>query len=450
MVSNEKNQMKLGAFIMSVGHHVAAWRHPEAGATDILNIDFYKNIAQTAERGKFDMLFLADVLSVQDDDASLKYKASICFEPLTLLSALSTVTKHIGLAATISTSYNEPFHIARKVASLDHISKGRAAWNVVTSNLESEALNFNRKNHLEHAVRYERASEFLEVVKGLWDSWEKDALIIDKKSGVFADEKKVHTLNHQKRFFSVKGPLNISNPPQSHPVIIQAGSSEAGKQLAAETADVIFTAWQTLEEAQAFYKEVKSLVGNYGRFPEDLKIMPGVLPIIGKTEQEAKEKEQLLQELVLPELGVSLLSGLLGIDLSPYPIDGPLPDLPNVDEINGGKSRYQLLLDLANREKLTIRQLSLRIAGARGHRTIKGTAEQIADQLEEWFINDAADGFNIMPPYFPGGLEDFVDLVIPELQRRGLFRSEYTGKTLRDHLGLKRPGNQFANLLQQA
>jgi N-acetyl-S-(2-succino)cysteine monooxygenase len=448
-MGNEKKQMKLGAFIMEAGHHVAAWRHPEAGAKDILNIDFYKDIAQTAERGKFDMLFLADVLSAPVDESSLKYKASVHFEPLTLLSALSTVTNHIGLAATISTSYNEPFHIARKVASLDHLSKGRAGWNVVTSNLESEALNFNRKNHLEHALRYERAREFMEVTKGLWDSWEKDALIIDQKSGVFADANKIHVLDHQKRFFSIKGPLNIANPPQGHPVIIQAGSSTAGKQLAAETADVIFTAWQTLEEAQGFYKEVKRLVVQYARSADELKIMPGVLPIIGKTEEEAKEKEQFIQELVLPELGVSLLSGLLGIDLSPYPIDGPLPDLPHVDEINGAKTRYQLVIDLAKREKLSIRQLSLRVAGARGHRTIKGTPEQIADKLEEWFINEAADGFNIMAPYFPGGLEDFVNFVIPELQRRGLFRTKYTGKTLREHLGLKVPANRLTEEFQQ-
>jgi FMN-dependent oxidoreductase (nitrilotriacetate monooxygenase family) len=276
----------------------------------------------------------------------------------------------------------------------------------------------------QHELRYERAQEFVDVVQSLWDSWEDDALVIDKESGIFLARDKVHTLDHKGKWFSVRGPLNISRPPQGHPVIIQAGSSESGKELAARTAEVIFTAWQTLGEAQSFYRDVKGRLAKHGRSPDDLKIMPGVFPIIGRTEAEAVEKRELLKELIPPAAGVALLSGLISFDLSGYPVDGPLPELPELKDINGGKSRFQLLKDLAERENLTIRQLYQRIAGARGHREIHGTPEQIADQLEDWFVNEAADGFNIMPPYLPGGLEDFVDLVVPELQRRGLFRTE--------------------------
>jgi FMN-dependent oxidoreductase (nitrilotriacetate monooxygenase family) len=339
----------------------------------------------------------------------------------------------------VSTTYNEPFHVARKFASLDHLSGGRAAWNVVTSANQAEAQNFNKEDHLLHALRYERAEEFLEVVTGLWDSWEDDAIVADKDNAVFADRSKLHTLHHKGEWFSVRGPLNVARPIQGHPVVIQAGSSEPGKELAARTAEVIFTAWQTLEEAQLFYSDVKGRLSKYGRSPDDMKIMPGIFPIIGRTEQEADEKKALLEELIPQEAGVSLLSGLISFDLTPYPVDGPLPELPDLQQINGGKSRFTLLKDLADREELTIRQLYQRIAGARGHREIKGTPIQIADQLEEWFVNGAADGFNIMPPYLPGGLDDFVELVVPELQRRGLFRTDYKGSTLREHLGLKRP-----------
>ncbi|MFC0472667.1 LLM class flavin-dependent oxidoreductase [Halalkalibacter kiskunsagensis] len=439
-MSIEKRQMKLGAFFMIPGHHVASWRHPESATEEILQFDLYKRLAKIAENGKFDMIFFADGYAVNDDiDSAIEHTVTVRPDPLTLLSAISAVTTKIGLTATVSTTYNEPYHVARKFASLDHISGGRAAWNVVTSSKNAEARNFNQDEHLQHESRYERAEEFVNVVRALWDSWEDEALLIDKKAGRFADPDKVHEINHKGNWFSVKGPLNVSRPIQGHPVVIQAGSSEAGKELAAKTAEVIFTAWQTLEEAQRFYKEVKGRLAKYGRSSEDLKIMPGVFPIIGRTEEEADEKEQLLRELIPEKAGVGLLSVLISYDLSGYPVDGPLPNLPNVNEINGGKSRFQLVKDLADREQLTIRELYQRIAGARGHREIKGTPVQIADQLQEWFENHAADGFNIMPPYLPGGLEDFVELVIPELQKRGLFRTEYTGNTLRDHLGLRRP-----------
>lgn len=357
------------------------------------------------------------------------------------MSALSVVTDRIGLAATASTTYNEPYHLARKFASLDHLSGGRAGWNLVTSSTEAEALNFNRDRHMEHTLRYERAQEFYEVVTKLWDSWEDDAFLRNKESGIYFDADKLHIPQHRGDHFAVCGPLNVARPPQGYPVIIQAGSSEDGQNLAAQTAEVIFTAQQTLAEAQAFYTSVKGRLAEHGRSPDHLKIMPGVFPVIGRTEQEAKEKYDRLQELIHPQVGLALLSSMIGADLSGYPIDAPLPDLP---ETNGGKSRQRLLIELARRENLTIRELYLWIAGARGHWTIVGTPKQIVDRLEEWFLNNGADGFNIMPPYLPGGLDDFVDLVVPELQRRGLFRTEYEGHTLRENLGLSRPKNQFA------
>ncbi|MBO0996402.1 LLM class flavin-dependent oxidoreductase [Bacillus sp. SD075] len=437
-----KREMKLGAFFMIPGHHVAAWRHPEAEAHHVMTFDFIKRLAQTAERGKFDMIFLADGYAVRAKNQKVVGQTvNTLFEPFTLLSALSSVTKHVGLAGTVSTTYNEPFNVARKFASLDHLSSGRAAWNVVTSNTEAEARNFNQDHHLLHSKRYERAEEFVDVVTKLWDSWEDEALVFDKESAQFADSSKIHSINHKGEWFSVEGPLNVSRPVQGHPVVIQAGSSENGKELAARTAEVIFTAWQTLEEAQAFYSDVKGRMAKYGRNPDELKIMPGVFPVIGRTEEEAENNKALLEELIPEDAGIALLSGMISVDLSGYPVDGPLPDLPELDQVNGGKSRFKLLKDLADREGLTIRKLYQKIAGARGHREIKGTPEQIADQMQEWFENGAADGFNIMPPYLPGGLDDFVDQVIPVLQQRGLFRTEYKGSTLRENLGLERPTN---------
>ncbi len=443
-MTTKKGQIKLGAFLMNTGHHVAAWRHPDAWAENGLEFTHYRQLAQTAERAKFDMVFLADGVAVRRDSSLEALSRSgqiVHFEPLTLLSALSAVTEHVGLVATASTTYNEPYHIARKFASLDYLSGGRAGWNVVTSASEAEAHNFNREKHMEHALRYERAREFLQVVTGLWDSWEDDAFLRDKASGIYVDPDKVHVLNHKGKHFSVRGPLNVARPPQGYPVIVQAGASEDGQDFAASTAEVIFTAQQTLAEAQAFYSGIKGRLARYGRSPDHLKIMPGVFPVIGHTEAEAKEKYDQLQNLIHPKVGLALLSGNLGgFDLSDYPLDGPLPDLP---ETNLNKSRQKLVTDLARRENLTIRQLYQAIAGARGHRTIWGTPEQIADQLEEWFIKDAADGFNIMPPYLPAGLDNFVELVIPILQHRGLFRTEYEGHTLRENLGLPRPANQF-------
>lgn len=444
-MTKQQRQLKLGAFLMSAGHHLASWRHPTTPIDGGLNFQHFKHLAQTAERGKFDMIFFADGVAVwqrgKTSDELSRSGQVVHFEPLTLLSALSVVTERIGLTATVSTTYNEPFHLARKFASLDYLSGGRAGWNLVTSATDAEAKNFNREKHMEHTLRYERAREFVDVVTKLWDSWEDDAFLRDKESGIYFDPIKLHTPNHKGDYFSVKGPLNVARPIQGYPVIIQAGSSQDGQELAAQTAEVVFTAQQTLAEGQAFYSSLKGRLAKYGRSPDDLKIMPGIFPVIGRTEQEAQEKFELLQDLIDPKVGLGLLRAMLGeIDLSDYSVDDPLPDLPPTEL---AQSRQKLLLDLARRENFTIRQLYLAIAGARGHRQILGTPTQIADQLEEWFLNGAADGFNIMPPYLPGGLEEFVDLVIPELQRRGLFRTEYEGHTLRDHLGLPRPQNQF-------
>lgn len=445
-MTQRTGQLRLGAFLYPTGHHIAAWRHPEAQADAGVNFRHYVKLAQAAEAAKFDLVFLADGVGTRGDNVEFLSRTAHSyvaqFEPITLLSALAAVTENVGLVATASTSFNEPYHIARKFASLDHISGGRAGWNLVTSSNEHEAKNFNRDKHFDHAERYERAIEFAEVVGGLWDSWEDDAFLRDKGQGRFFDSERRHVLDHKGRFFQVKGPLNVARSPQGHPVVVQAGSSEAGRDLAARTAEVIFTAQQTLEDAVDFYSDVKGRLAQYGRHPDDLKIMPGVFPIVGRSESEAREKFEQLQALIDPAVGLALVSGLTGgFDLSGYPLDGPIPELP---ETNASKSRQLLTIELARRENLTIRQLYLRVAGARGHWQLVGTPAQIVDQLEERFVKGGADGYNVMPPVLPAGLDDFVELVIPELRRRGLFRSEYEGRTLRDNLGLRRPVNRHA------
>lgn len=433
-----KKQMKLGVFLMGTGHHIASWRHPDAQADASENVEFFKEVAVKAEQGKLDMLFLSDGLSFNE----LSHPAEqVRFEPLTLLSVLSTVTKNIGLTATASTTYNEPFHIARKFSSLDHLSGGRAAWNIVTSYYSAEASNFNKDQHLDHSLRYERADEFVEVVKGLWDSYEDDALARNKQTGEYITKGKLHTLNHKGEYYAVRGPLNSSRPPQGRPVLVQAGSSESGTTLAAQQADVIFTAQQTLEDAQQFYKKLKDKAVAAGRDRDDIKIMPGVSIYVAETKEKAYAKYEELQQLITPEIGLDFLADYLGVDLSEHDLDGPLPkDIPPT---NGNRSRQQLIIELAERENLTIRELYLRIAGSRGHRIIFGSPSEIADQLIEWVDQEAADGFNLMPPYFPGGFTDFIDLVIPELQKRGVFRTEYEGKTLRENLGLKQVPSRY-------
>jgi len=435
-------QLKLGAFLMAGGHHIAAWRHPDVAADAGLDFGHYKRLAQIAEAAKFDALFVADNVAAPRDDIASRMSRSAGFEPLTLLSALSVVTERIGLIATTTTSYNEPYHVARKFASLDHLSGGRAGWNLVTSDNAAEAQNFGRDEHIGHADRYSRAREFHQVVTGLWDSWEDDAFICDKASGAYYDPAKLHVLDLGEHF-RVKGPLNVARSPQGQPVIVQAGSSEAGRELAAQTAEVVFTAQASLASAQAFYADVKGRLSRYGRSADSLKIMPGVFVVVGQTESEAREKCETFQQLVEPEVGVALLGRMLGnFDLSKYPLDGPLPDLPLTE--SGQQSRQKLLTELAGQENLSLAELGRRIAGGRGHYSLVGTPVQIADRMQAWFEQGAADGFNVLVPHLPGGLEDFAKGVVPELQRRGLFRTEYEGRTLRQNLGLARPSNRFA------
>ncbi|KAA8707395.1 LLM class flavin-dependent oxidoreductase [Pseudomonas cannabina] len=441
-MSTTARQMKLGAFLMATGHHVAAWRHPDVPADAGLDFKHYRHLAQVAEAAKFDALFVADSVAAATGDIASRMARSDHFEPLTLLSALSAVTEHIGLIATATTTYNEPYHVARKFASLDHLSGGRAGWNLVTSDAAAEAQNFGRAEHVAHAERYSRAREFHHVVTGLWDSWADDAFTRDKASGEYYAPAKVHVLDHVGEHFSVKGPLNVARSPQGQPVVVQAGSSEVGRDLAAQTAEVVFTAQTSLTSAQAFYADIKGRLSAYGRDADSLKVMPGVFIVVAKTEALAKEKFESFQELVEPQVGVALLGRMLGnFDLSGYPLDGPLPELPLTD--SGQRSRQKLLTELADQENLTLAQLGRRIAGGRGHYSLIGTPEQIADELQIWFEQGAADGFNVLVPHLPGGLEDVARLLVPELQRRGLFRTEYEGTTLRENLCLQRPAYRF-------
>ncbi|PYD88052.1 FMN-dependent monooxygenase [Pseudomonas syringae pv. pisi] len=441
-MSTTARQMKLGAFLMATGHHVAAWRHPDVPADAGLDFKHYRHVARVAEAAKFDALFVADSVAAATGDIASRMARSDHFEPLTLLSALSAVTEHIGLIATATTTYNEPYHVARKFASLDHLSGGRAGWNLVTSDAAAEAQNFGRAEHVAHAERYSRAREFHQVVTGLWDSWADDAFTRDKASGEYYDPAKMHVLDHQGEHFRVKGPLNVARSPQGQPVVVQAGSSEVGRDLAAQTAEVVFTAQTSLASAQAFYADIKGRLRAFGRDADSLKIMPGVFIVVAETEALAKAKFESFQELVEPQVGVALLGRMLGnFDLSGYPLDGPLPELPLTD--SGQRSRQKLLTELADQENLTLAQLGRRIAGGRGHYSLIGTPEQIADELQRWFEQGAADGFNVLVPHLPGGLEDVAQLLVPELQRRGLFRAEYEGTTLRENLGLQRPAYRF-------
>lgn len=441
-----QRQLKLGAFIPTTSQHAAAWRHPEARPAEHLSIDYAIELAKTAERGLFDAYFLADGLSVNWSHAASKTETGrsdkvVGFEPVTLFAALSVVTKNIGFIATASTTYEEPYLLARKFASLDHISRGRAAWNVVTTISSDTAANFGNAAHPDAQTRYQRADEFIEVTQKLWDSWEDDAFSYDKAEGKFYQPAKKHQPKHHGQFFHVDGALNVPRPPQGYPVIVQAGQSEDGRELAAKYAEVIFTAQQNLADAQEFYRDVKARLAKYARHADDLKIMPGIAVFVAATEQEAQEKYDFLNQLIHPEVGLGLLAGLAGdIELSAYDLDAPFPTL-EPSQIKS--SRQQMMVDIAAKHQFTIRQLYQYVAAARGHWTLIGTAEQIVDQLQTWFENDAADGFNVLPPSTPAGLDDFVNFIVPELQRRGLFRTEYEGKTLRENLGLKRPENQY-------
>lgn len=446
-----ERKLRLGAFIMATGHHVAAWRHPGSRIDSGVNIDHYIEVAKTAERGLFDQVFVADspgIRWIDDSDAFSRQGRVSHFEPVTLWAALSAVTKHIGFVATASTTYEDPFLLARKFASLDHISKGRAAWNVVTTSADTVHGNFGFDKHPEPDERYERAHEFVDIVKGLWDSFEDDAFHRDAGSGVYFDPAKLHKLNHEGKYYKVSGPLNIERAPQGYPVIVQAGSSEPGRELAAATAEAIFTAWTSLPEAQAFYRDIKNRLTRYGRRPEELLVLPGISPVIGRTQEEADAKWAELQKLIHPSVGLNTLAAFWpGEDLTKWNLDAPPPYYPELER--GRNSRQNVVLTLARREGFTVRQLYEYLAGARGHWVVVGTPEKIADEIQNWFENEAADGFNVMPPVLPESLNDFVDLVVPELQRRGLFRTEYEGTSLRENLGLERPANRYT-LLRKA
>lgn len=437
-------KIRLGAFLPGGGQHIAAWRHPDAPADGATSFDFHLKLAQEAERGLFDAYFLADGLAIAFGGGIEGGNAKVAsFEPVTLFAALAPLTTHLGFIATASTTYEEPYNLARKFASLDLISDGRAGWNVVTTATESAAHNFNLDQQHPHAVRYRRAAEHVEVVKALWDSFEDDAFIRDKETGRFFDPAKVHYTDHKGEHFKVRGPLNVSRSRQGHPVIVQAGQSDDGRGLAAATAEVIFTAHQKLETAQEFYRDIKNRARGLGRNPDHILVMPGVSPFVGRTKAEAREKYDRLTSLILEADGVALIEGLTGgtLDLTGVDLDGPLPP---VGPTEGMKSRQALIRQIADENGFTIRQLYQHVASARGHFTIVGTPAQIADTLEDWFRNEGADGFNILPPWLPTGLTDFVDLVIPELQRRGLFRTAYEGRTLRENLGLPFPENRWA------
>ncbi|UQY34728.1 LLM class flavin-dependent oxidoreductase [Pseudomonas fulva] len=430
-------QLRLGLFVQALGHHVGGWR-AEGAKGSPTDIDWFTWIARKAEEGKFDMFFVGDALatSVHRLPSTLSR-----LEPLTLLSALAVQTQHIGLAATASTTFDEPFHLARALCSVDHISRGRGAWNVVTSFSLDAARNFSREDLPSHADRYEMAREFLDVAFKLWDGWEEGAIVREKDTGRYSDESKIHAANHKGKHFQVQGPLNIARSPQGRPVIIEAGSSPAGQQLAAQTAEVVFTAASSLEEGQAFYQSQKQFVRDAGRQPDHLLILPGVMPIVGRTREEAQAVWNQLNELVDIDNGIEQLSARFGVDMTAYPLDGPVPEIPATE---GSQSRVKLLTELAARENLTLRQLAAVAAGSRGHRVVVGTAEDIADDFQHWLEQGGADGFNIMPAVLPDQLELFVELVIPELQRRGLFRTDYQFSTLRENLGLPPVDENFA------
>jgi FMN-dependent oxidoreductase (nitrilotriacetate monooxygenase family) len=444
MTTNRAPQMHINLFLAGLGHHEAAWRLPESRPRSLFGLEHYRHAAVVAEGGKLDSVFFADQLST---GANVRRNLMTAMEPTNLLAALAPATSRIGLIATASTSYNDPFNLARRFATIDHLSGGRAGWNIVTSATENEARNFGLAHRALHADRYRRAAEFVDVATALWDSWEDDALVADKESGLFVDTELIHPIDHEGDSFRVAGPLGVPRSPQGRPVLVQAGSSEAGKDLAASVAEAVFTAQRTLADGQAFYADLKERAARAGRDPSQIVILPGISPFIGSTEEEAQRVEQDLLDLVQIEYALAQLSRLLDREITEDQLDQKLPELAGEDSINGGKSRFSLIVDLARSEDLTVRQLIGRLAGGRGHRTMVGTPEQVADDLQLWFENGAADGFNFMPPSIPDQLEVFVDHVVPILQKRGLFRTEYEGTTLRDHYGLERPavGRAAAN-----
>jgi FMN-dependent oxidoreductase (nitrilotriacetate monooxygenase family) len=437
----ETRQLHLNAFIHDVGHHEAAWRLLESDPFAPNEVDFYIKLAQTAEAGTLDSIFFADAPALFADPA---FRPASFIEPTVMLAAIAVNTHRIGLIATASTTYNSPYNLARRFAAVDHISRGRAGWNIVTTSTADAAHNFGQDGQQAHVDRYERATEFLDVVTKLWDSWEDGAVVGDQGEGVWADSDKVHRIDHEGKYFTVRGPLNSPRSPQGYPVLVQAGSSLNGRIFAGKYAEAVFTAQRTLQEGQAFYADLKQRASENGRREEDIVILPGVVPYLGSTEAEAQAREQEFTDHINPAHGLIQISRIFGVDLTNADLDEPLPEVPVEDDIEGHKSRSTLVSNLANGENLTVRQLLGKLGGGRGHRTFTGTPEQLADNLELWFTGGAADGFNIMPPAYPADLETFIDQVVPILRKRGLFRERYEATTLRGHYGLERPANRFA------
>jgi FMN-dependent oxidoreductase (nitrilotriacetate monooxygenase family) len=439
--------LRFGAFFSIPGCHPTGWRHPDAIPQSDLDFRYLAAMARTAERGKLDAMFFQDSVAVVGSNVSygsqpfnVRNGRQAHIEPMSAIAALAAITSRIGLISTCTTTYNEPYNVARRFLTMDHISDGRIGWNLVTSQAEDEAMNFGFDKHLDHAERYARASEFHDVVRGLWDSWEDDAFLRDKESGVWFDHTKMHILNHEGRFFRVRGPLNVSRSPQGRPVVAQAGSSGVGMDLAARTADMVFTAQTTIPDAQAFSRALRALAVTHGRQPDHIKIFPGVMPIVGRSAQEARDKYEELRDLVDDTTGlrgVARLSG--GLDLSQFDPDGPLPELP---PSNAARARQDMIIAMGKRG-MTIRQIGRVLGMSQAHRVLYGTAEQMADDMQEWLEAEACDGFNLLFAHYPKPLDEFVDLVVPELQRRGIFRKEYEGATLRENLGVPFPKNSF-------
>ncbi|MET0308290.1 MAG: LLM class flavin-dependent oxidoreductase [Sphingomonas sp.] len=437
-MTSSKRQLALGVFLTRHGHHPGAWRQPGSAKSGRPDFDYWAELVRTAERGKLDTAFFADFAGQSGDSTKgiERRHAFLDFEPLTLTAALASITSRIGLVATVNTNYEQPYALARRFASIDHISGGRIGWNIVSSLSDGAIKSYGVQQPLTHAERYERAAEFVDVTRALWDSWEDDAFDhADQESGIYLDPNHVHPVRHQGKYFQLSTLLDTARPVQGHPVFVQAGNSEVGREFAAKYAEMIYAAAQFIEEAQSFYADVKGRMAKHGRDPDTLKVMPGLSFAIGSSRQEAQDKFAALESAV----DFSGELNLMGHDVSAYPLDGPLPDLP---EPENGKGRWRQLTALARREDLTIRQLFLRFNAVRGHRVAIGTPADIADQIQDWFERDAADGFNLIPPLLPSSLTEFVDLVVPELQRRGLFRTEYEGTTLREHLNLPRPSIQ--------
>jgi FMN-dependent oxidoreductase (nitrilotriacetate monooxygenase family) len=436
-------QLHLNLFIHSRGHHEASWRHPDTSPLALTDIRYYQDLAKRAEAGLFDAIFLADQLALGDDASQA---ARTWLEPVTVLAAVAAVTSRIGLIATCSTTYTEPFNLARQFGSLDHISNGRVGWNIVTSWLATAARNYGGSGQVGHDDRYVQGEEFMEVVKGLWDSWAEDAVLDDRAGGRYANPDRIRPIDHKGQHYDVAGPLNLPRGPQGRPVLVQAGSSEIGRRFAARHAEAVFTAHMEKSTAQEFYADLKRLVAEEGRNPEQVLILPGLSPMIASTQAEAERMMRETNELSDPEVGRKRLSGRFGgYDFSHLPLDRPLTpaDFPDPETVEAARSRTEVILGLVRREKPTLRQLLASLAGARGHFTFAGTPEQVADLIDDWFAAGAADGFNIMPPLLPGMLDVFSAEVVPILQRRGLFRTEYSGNTLRDHYGLDWPASAF-------